>query len=84
MSSVLSEDLNNITLEEINIINTGDGSLATDGLETGAPAFQWVKYSDMFGQNHKKILKHVGKKARLPDGPPPNYLRRPSIYGCVR
>ena len=35
-------------------------------------------------QNHKKILKHVGKKVRLPDGPPPNYLRRPSIYGCVR
>ena len=23
----------------------------SDGLETGAPAFQWVKYSDVFGQN---------------------------------
>ena len=56
----------------------------SDGLETGAPAFQWVKYSDVFGQNHKKILKHGGKKVRLPDGPTPNYLRRPSIYGCVR
>eukprot|EP01048_Picozoa_sp_COSAG05_P007987 COSAG05_NODE_587_length_8516_cov_10.000356_2_plen_102_part_00 len=32
----------------------------SDGLETGAPVvFQWVKYTDVFGQDHKKILKQV-------------------------
>ena len=29
----------------------------SDGLETGAPVvFQWVKYTDVFGQNYKKFF----------------------------